>query len=296
MYLFTGSGVAIFTPFLPNGEIDWSSYERLIKFHIEHMTDAIIVSGTTGENATLTDDEIIKLIQFTVEKVDKRVPVIAGTGTNDTAHTIHLSRAAEAIGADGLLVVTPYYNKTNRQGMFLHFANIADSVNIPVILYHVPSRTGVQLSVDQVVELSEHPNINGIKDATGDLEFTQAVIDSTRTDFAVYSGNDDMIYDVLALGGQGVISVLANVAPFETHQICELFFDHREEESKQLQQHHASLIESLFLEVNPIPVKYVAYRLNHCHNTYRLPLFEPSNEVKERLELELANLGHYRID
>ncbi|UUX34052.1 4-hydroxy-tetrahydrodipicolinate synthase [Fundicoccus culcitae] len=296
MSLFTGSGVAILTPFLPNGEIDWDAYGKLVDFHLQHKTDAIIVTGTTGESVTLTDEEQIKLLQFTLERVDKKVPVIAGTGSNDTAHTIHLSRAAEAVGADGLLVVTPYYNKSNRQGMFLHFASIADSVNIPIILYHVPGRTGVELTVDQVVELSQHPNINGIKDATGDLAFTQAVIENTHPDFAVYSGNDDNIYDVMAIGGQGVISVLANVAPEETHNIVQLYNDGKEAESQALHQSLAGLIESLFLEVNPIPVKYLAHLLGHCHNAYRLPLFEPSDLVKERLVNEAENLSQYIIE
>lgn len=294
MELFTGSAVALITPFLESGEIDWPAFNNLIDFHLNNQTDALVITGTTGEVSTLTDEEQIELISVAVDRVAGRRPVIAGTGINDTRHSIFLSQAAEKAGADALLCVTPYYNKGNDEGLIRHFWSIADSVNIPVILYDVPGRTGVGLSVDQVVRLAKHPNIVAIKDARGDMDHTKqlaAALDLSQ--FAIYSGNDDLIYDVLEAGGKGVISVLANVAPKETHDLCQAFLSGDHQVAREIQDTYADLIDALFVEVNPIPVKYLSHLLGYNANAYRLPLWEPSAAVKELLETFVSVLSHY---
>lgn len=295
MEIFKGSAVALITPFDETGAIDWPAFDALLTFHLENQTDALVITGTTGEVSTLTDEEQINLIKRAVEVVEGKIPIIAGTGINDTRHTIELSTKAQAAGADALLLVTPYYNKANHQGMLLHFTKIADAVSIPIILYHVPGRTGAVLSVEQVVELAQHPNIVAIKDATGDLSYTKALAEQVDLDqFAIYSGNDDLIYDILALGGKGVISVLANILPQETHQICQSYFEGDTEISHQLQNDYARLIDSLFVEVNPIPVKYMMHLMGYNQNAYRLPLWEPSEQVKKELESLLPVVKHYQ--
>lgn len=295
MEIFTGSAVALITPFDETGAVDWPAFDALLTFHLENQTDALVITGTTGEVSTLTDEEQINLIKRAVEVVEGKIPIIAGTGINDTRHTIELSTKAEAAGADALLLVTPYYNKANHQGMLLHFTKIADAVSIPIILYHVPGRTGTVLSVEQVVELAQHPNIVAIKDATGDLAYTKALAEQVDLDqFAIYSGNDDLIYDILALGGKGVISVLANVLPQETHQICQSYFEGDTETSHNLQNNYARLIDRLFVEVNPIPVKYMMHLMGYNQNAYRLPLWQPSEQVKKELESLLPVVKHYQ--
>ncbi|WPC08634.1 4-hydroxy-tetrahydrodipicolinate synthase [Globicatella sp. PHS-GS-PNBC-21-1553] len=295
MEIFKGSAVALITPFDETGAIDWPAFDALLTFHLENQTDALVITGTTGEVSTLTDEEQINLIKRAVEVVEGKIPIIAGTGINDTRHTIELSTKAEVAGADALLLVTPYYNKANHQGMLLHFTKIADAVSIPIILYHVPGRTGATLTVEQVVELAQHPNIVAIKDATGDLSYTKALAEQVDLDqFAIYSGNDDLIYDILALGGKGVISVLANILPQETHQICQSYFEGDTETSHKLQNDYARLIDSLFVEVNPIPVKYMMHLMGYNQNTYRLPLWEPSEQVKTELESLLPVVKHYK--
>lgn len=293
MEIFRGSAVALVTPFDENGEIDWQAFNELMQFHLENDTDALVITGTTGEVSTLTDDEQINLIEQAVKYVDGKVPIIAGTGINDTRHSIQLSKRAENVGADALLLVTPYYNKANHEGMLRHFTNIADSVNIPIILYNVPGRTSTNLTVDQVVTLSKHPNIRAIKDATGDLNYTRQLSKALDlSNFSIYSGNDDLIFDILSLGGKGVISVLANVLPKETHQLCQTFFDGKIAESEAIQTYYQELIESLFQEVNPIPVKYLTHLLGYNQNAYRLPLWEPSEKVKTNLAHLLPLVNH----
>lgn len=295
MEIFKGSAVALITPFDETGAIDWPAFDALLTFHLENQTDALVITGTTGEVSTLTDEEQINLIKRAVEVVEGKIPIIAGTGINDTRHTIELSTKAQAAGADALLLVTPYYNKANHQGMLLHFTKIADAVSIPIILYHVPGRTGATLTVEQVVELAQHPNIVAIKDATGDLSYTKALANQVDLEqFAIYSGNDDLIYDILDLGGKGVISVLANVLPQETHQICQSYFEGDTETSHKLQNDYARLIDSLFAEVNPIPVKYMMHLMGYNQNAYRLPLWEPSEQVKTELESLLPVVKHYK--
>lgn len=295
MTIFTGSAVALVTPFLPDGQVDWAAFEDLVYFHLENETDALVITGTTGEVSTLSDQEQIDLIRRAVEIVKGQIPVIAGTGINDTQHSIYLSQEAEKVGADALLIVTPYYNKGNHQGLMRHFTSIADAVQIPIILYDVPSRTGVGLSVEQVVALASHPNIVAIKDAKGDMDHTKTLAQALNLDeFAIYSGNDDLIVPLMEAGGKGVISVLANVAPRETHCMTQAVLEGRIEEARKMQGDWNALIESLFLEVNPIPVKYGLYLLNRLNNVYRLPLWEPSDFVKNRLQQEIAAVGHYQ--
>lgn len=295
MLIYEGSAVAIVTPFDERtNEIDWQAFEGLLDFHLENETDALVITGTTGESSTLTDPEQIALIKFAVDHVAGRVPVIAGTGINDTAHAVMLSKEAELVGADALLIVTPYYNKTSTRGMLIHFKTIADSVNIPIILYHVPGRTAATLTVEQVVELATHPNIVAIKDATGDLEYTKALREQLPADFAIYSGNDDINLEILKLGGNGFISVTANVLPRELHAQYQLFADGKIEEAEALTEKLAGINEALFVESNPIPVKYLAHTLGHLQNSYRLPLVEPTDETKQLLASYDELVANYR--
>lgn len=294
MKYFTGSAVALITPFDSLGEVDWQAFDDLLTHHLTHQTDALVITGTTGEVSTLTDEEQIELIERAVLRCKGKKLVIAGTGINDTRHSIELSQAAERVGADMLLLVTPYYNKANEEGLFRHFTAIADSVNIPCILYHVPARTGTAMTPKQVAQLAQHPNIIGIKDATGDLNYTKEVINlTTEQEFYIYSGNDDLIADIMALGGKGVISVLANVLPDETHELCQLMLDGKTAEGYALQQEMMPLIEALFLEVNPIPVKYLLSQLRWNELIYRLPLWQPSDEVKHRLNQYISLASRY---
>ncbi|AXY25656.1 4-hydroxy-tetrahydrodipicolinate synthase [Suicoccus acidiformans] len=297
MTVFTGSGVAIVTPFVENThEIDYRSFQTLLDFHLDHGTDAIIVAGTTGESSTMTDEEQVDLIKFTVDHIDGRIPVIAGAGINDTRHAIRLSQQAENAGADALLILTPYYNKANHEGLLRHYRAIADSVDIPIIMYEVPGRTGMAMTVDEVVELSEHPNIVGLKDATGNMEFTRAVLERTDDDFAVYSGNDDLNHEIMTLGGKGVISVTANVLPDEVHELCQLHLDGNGQDAAVIDQQLEGINRDLFVEVNPIPVKYLVHKMGYCSLDYRLPLYEPSDEAKKVLDGYLTTLAKNNRD
>lgn len=293
--IFKGSGVAIVTPFKKENvyEVDYNQFEKLINMHLTNKTDSIIVCGTTGESATLTHEEKHKLLECAIKTVNKKIPVIAGTGSNDTRHAIELSVMASNLGADGLLIVTPYYNKCTQQGLIAHYKKIAESVNIPIILYNVPSRTGVNMLPETVSELAKIPNIVGVKEASGNLEQVKKIIELTRKinkDFAVYSGNDDQIYDVLDLGGDGVISVLANVRPEDTHNICEEYFNGNKEKSKQLQDKYLPLIKVLFSEVNPIPVKEALNFEGYEVGEPRLPLTPLTSENAKILKKELNKI------
>ncbi|MBE7028873.1 MAG: 4-hydroxy-tetrahydrodipicolinate synthase [Ruminococcaceae bacterium] len=288
--VFTGSGVAIITPFNENG-IDFESFGKLVDFHLENSTDAIIVCGTTGEAATMPDNEHLSAIEFVVKRVNKRIPVIAGTGSNDTVHGVKLSKEAERLGADALLVVTPYYNKANKQGLVNHFKMIADSVQIPVILYNVPSRTGMNIALDVLEELKDIDNIVGIKEASGNMSYVMELAAKFADRFDIYSGNDDIIVPVMSVGGKGVISVLANVLPKETHDICQLYLDGKCEESRKLQLKLLDLINSLFCEVNPIPVKTAINLMGLNGGILRMPLYEMAPNNKERLIKDLKAAG-----
>lgn len=284
--VFRGAGVAIVTPFTADG-INFPEFGRLIDDQIAHGTDAIIVAGTTGEAATMNDAEHKEAIKFTVDRVKKRVPVIAGTGSNDTSYAIHLSQYAERAGADGLLLVTPYYNKCTQKGLVAHFQAIADSVNIPCILYDVPSRTGVSIKLTTYVELAKHPNIVAVKEANGDLSSILRLRHACGDELAVYSGNDDQIVPILSLGGKGVISVLSNVAPQATHDMCQLYFDGDVEKARDLQIAYTDLIDALFSEVNPIPVKTAMRLIGWAAGPLRPPLSEMEPEHVEQLKSAL---------
>ena len=287
--IFTGAGVAIVTPMNADGSINYTRFGELIEEQITGGTDAIVVVGTTGEASTMTDEEHIEAIRFTVEKVAKRIPVIAGTGSNDTGYAIKLSRQAEAAGADALLQVTPYYNKTSQRGLVAHFNAIADSVNIPIILYNVPSRTGVSISIDAYIELDKNPNIVATKEASGNLSLAAMI--AAKTDLVLYSGNDDQILPMLSLGGKGVISVSSNVIPREKHDMVSLYLNGEHEKALQLQQKYLDLENALFIDVNPIPVKEAMNLMGKNVGECRLPLVKMEEAKIEKLRAELKKVG-----
>ena len=284
--VFRGAGVAIVTPFDESG-INFDELGRLIDYQIENSTDAIIITGTTGESATMTDDEHKAAIKFAVEHVNKRVPVVAGAGSNDTSYAIQLSQYAEKIGADALLLVTPYYNKCTQNGLVAHYKKIADNVDLPIILYNVPSRTGVNIKPETYQKLSEHPRIVAVKEANGDLSSIVRTKKLCGDELEIYSGNDDQIVPILSLGGKGVISVLSNVAPRDTHLICQLYFEGKIEAAAKLQIDYSDLVDALFCEVNPIPVKTALKLLGWNVGNLRMPLseIEPKNFEKVRAAL-----------
>ncbi len=281
--IFEGSGVAIVTPFTNDNKINYDELKKLIDFQIKNNTDAIVVCGTTGESATLSNSERRELIKFTVEYVNHRVPVIAGTGSNNTQYAIELTKYAESINVDGALVVTPYYNKTTQKGLICHYTSIANSVSIPIIMYNVPSRTGLNIEPNTAFELSNVKNIVAIKEASGNISQVLKIKELCQDNLQIYSGNDDQIVPILACGGIGVISVLANVKPNITHYICANFFDGKIKEALNLQIQNLPLINSLFCETNPIPIKYVLNRMNYNVGQTRLPLVGLSNEHIEEI-------------
>lgn len=266
-----------------DGSIHYEELARLIDWQIENHTDAIIICGTTGESSTMTDDEHAECIRFAVEKVNHRVPVIAGAGSNDTAYAVWLSKEAKAAGADGLLHVTPYYNKASQTGLVRHFSTIADATDLPVILYNVPSRTGCGIKPSTYAELAKHPNIVAIKEANGDIASVAYTRSLCGDELAIYSGNDDQIVPILSLGGLGVISVLSNVCPQETHDICQLYFDGKVKESSDLQIRYMDLVAALFSDVNPIPVKQALNYMGFAAGACRLPLCDMSEPAKQHL-------------
>lgn len=289
--IFKGSGVALITPFNEDGKVNFEKLGELVEFHIENNTDAIIACGTTGEASTLDDEEHLAVIKYVIDKVNKRIPVIAGTGGNDTNHSIYMSQQAEKLGADALLVITPYYNKGNKSGIKKHFEAIAASVKIPIIMYNVPGRTCVNMSPSLVAELAKLDNIVAIKEASGDLAQVAEIARLVPDDFAIYSGNDDSILPLLSLGGHGVISVLANICPKETHDLVYKFFEGDLESSRKLQLEMKPLIDALFIEVNPVPVKTAANLLGFNVGNLRLPLAEMDSKNIEVLQKELINWG-----
>jgi 4-hydroxy-tetrahydrodipicolinate synthase len=282
--IFTGSGVAIATPFDKDGNIDYSELGRLIDFNIKSGTQAIIICGTTGESSTMSDDEHTNAIKFAVEHVAKRVPVIAGTGSNDTKYAVWLSQYAESLGVDGLLIVTPYYNKATQKGLIKHYTYIADRVKTPIILYNVPSRTGVNILPETYLELSKHENIVAVKEANSNISQIAQTRALCGDKLHMYSGNDDQITPILSLGGIGVISVLANVIPKETNDICRLYFEGKVKESADLQLKYMDLINALFIEVNPIPVKAALSLMGYKMGGLRMPLFDIEEKHLEILK------------
>ena len=286
---FTGSGVAIVTPF-DGMTTNYDELGRMIEFHIENNTDAIIICGTTGEAATMPDEEHLAAIKFTVDKVAGRIPVIAGTGSNDTAHAIELSKKAEEFGVDGLLSVTPYYNKTTQKGLIAHFTAIANAVNVPIILYNVPSRTGMSFAIDTLKELAKVNNIVAVKEASGNISY-MAKVAAEVPELYIYSGNDDMIVPTLSLGGKGVISVVANILPQETHNICDYYFKGEVQKSRELQLNMLELINNLFIEVNPVPVKTAMNLMGFKAGNLRMPLVDMDSANLEKLKKSMVDFG-----
>ncbi len=292
MSIFRGSGVAIVTPMHEDGAVDYEQFAELIEFQAANGTDAIIVCGTTGEASTLTHEEHLDVIKYCVETVAGRIPVVAGTGSNCTETAVYLSKEAQSAGADGLLLVSPYYNKATQKGLYAHFRAVAEAVDLPILLYNVPSRTGCNILPETVVKLCQDmENIVGVKEASGNITQIASLAALADGKVDIYSGNDDQIVPIMALGGLGVISVLANVAPAQTHEICQKFFDGDVEGSRRMQLEAIELCQALFCEVNPIPVKAALNLMGKCSGALRMPLtpMEPSN--MQRLENAMKAYG-----
>lgn len=289
MAIFEGAGVAIVTPFLANGEINFGKLEEYIDFQINNGTDAIIICGTTGEASTMTDEEHLECIKIAVDRTAGRIPVIAGTGSNDTRHGINLTKQAKALGVDATLQVTPYYNKATQKGLIEHFTAIGCEVDLPMILYSVPSRTGVTIQPKTVAELAKYDFVQGIKEATGNLSTVAEIAALCGTDFPIYSGNDDQILPVLSLGGRGVISVLSNVAPRQTHDMVKLYLEGNHAEALRLQLDFIPLVKALFCEVNPIPVKAALNLMGMEAGPCRLPLTNLEEEHVSLLKKALVD-------
>lgn len=289
--IFTGAAVALVTPFQTDGSINYEEFARLIDFQIENGTDALVIAGTTGESSTLSEQEHIDLIKFAVEHTNHRVPVIAGTGSNSTETAVMLSKAAEEVGADALLIVTPYYNKTTQRGLYVHYKTIAESVKLPIILYNVPSRTGLNIDVETAAKLAEIENIVAMKDAVGSITYTANLIARCGDSLDVYSGNDDQIIPMMSLGAKGVISVLSNVAPKETHDMTAAALAGDFQTAAALQLKYLGLIHALFIETNPIPVKEAVNQMGYAAGGCRLPLYEMAEETKATLVAEMKKQG-----
>lgn len=287
--IFKGCGTALATPFDENG-INFKVFEEMLENQIENGVDALIVCGTTGESSTMTEKERKDAIKFVVDVVKKRVPVIAGTGSNNTAQAMAMSKYAEEVGADGCLVVTPYYNKTTQGGLIAHYSAVASSTRLPIILYSVASRTGVNILPETCLELSKIPNIVAIKEASGNISQIAKIAELCGDNLHIYSGNDDQVVPIMSLGGLGVISVLSNVAPKYTHDMCQNFFDGKLDEALKMQLRALSLINALFCEVNPIPVKYALNLMGYDFGKPRLPLVELSDKNKVVLENEMKKM------
>lgn len=292
MAIFTGSGVAIVTPFYADGSINYDKLEELIDFHCNNGTDSIVICGTTGESATMTEAEHVECIKKAVEFSKGRIPVVAGTGSNATYTAIELSKEAEAAGADGLLIVTPYYNKCTQAGLAAHYTAIAKEVKTPIIMYSVASRTGVNIAPETVASLVKNvDNIVGVKEASGNISQIAKIMNLTDGKVALYSGNDDQIVPIMSLGGIGVISVLANVAPKETHDICAKYLAGDVKGSAELQLKALPLVDALFSEVNPIPVKKAMQLMGHEVGPLRMPLTELTEGNTEKLAKAMKEFG-----
>jgi 4-hydroxy-tetrahydrodipicolinate synthase len=292
MAIFKGAGVAIATPFKENGEVNYEEFARHIEFQIENGTDAIIVCGTTGEAATMSEEEHMEVVKFCIDKVAKRIPVIAGTGSNCTQTAIDLSKKAQEYGADGVLLVTPYYNKATQGGLYAHFAAVAKEITIPIILYNVPSRTGCNILPETAVKLArDFENIVGIKDATGNISQTTKMMQLAEGCIDLYSGDDDQIVPLMSIGGLGVISVLSNIAPKQTHEICQKCLDGDFAAARELQFKAFPLVKALFSEVNPIPVKSALKMIGFEAGPLRLPLTEMEPENQAKLKEEMKKYG-----
>lgn len=288
--IFEGMATALITPITENG-IDYEAFARLIDWQIDQGINALVVCGTTGESSTLTDEEHKEAIAFAVKQAKGRVPIIAGTGSNDTAYALDLTKFACEAGVDGVLVVTPYYNKATQKGLIKMFTSIADAATAPVILYNVPSRTGVNILPATVAELAKHPNINGIKEASGNISQIAETAALCGDSINLYSGNDDQVVPIMSLGGKGCISVLSNLLPKESAQMCQSFKDGDTKTACDMQLKYLKLINALFSEVNPIPVKAAMAKMGFCEDYLRLPLTPMEDEAREKLFKEMQNVG-----
>ena len=289
--IYTGAGVAIITPFTKEGKVNYPALKTILEYQIAHGTDAIVICGTTGESATLSHEEHTEAIRFTVETVAHRIPVIAGTGSNDTAYALHLSNEAEKIGVDGLLMVTPYYNKASQAGLIKHYTYLADRVSTPIIIYNVPSRTGCDVKPETYAELSKHKMIYAAKEASGNISTIAKTISLCEKDFAIYSGNDDQITAIMSLGGKGVISVLSNVAPQVAHDIAAAALAGDFEQSRKLQIEYLELCNALFMDVNPIPVKQAMNMMGFDAGPLRMPLCEMNEANTAKLKAVMEKYG-----
>lgn len=289
--IFTGAGVAIVTPMNADGSINYDKLGELIDFNIDNGTDAVIICGTTGESSTMSDEEHIECIRYAVERTAHRVPVIAGTGSNHTEYAVNLSKTAEKLGADALLCVTPYYNKTSQAGLIAHYTAIAEAVSLPIILYNVPSRTGVNILPETLKKLSEIENIVAVKEASGNISQVAKIAALCGDDLDIYSGNDDQIIPIIALGGKGVISVLSNCMPFETHEIASLCLENRYDEAREKASRLLAFTNGLFCDVNPIPVKEALNIMGFDVGECRLPLIRMTDEKIASLKAVMAEIG-----
>ena len=289
--VFTGSGVALVTPMKEDGSINYDALDRLIEFHLQNGTDAIVACATTGESPVLSHEEHRKIVEFIVKKIGKRIPVIASAGSNDTRYSVELSRSLQDAGADALLLITPYYNKTSQAGLIKHFYYIADRVDLPIILYNVPSRTGCNIRPETYAELAKHPNIVGTKEANGDLDACARTIALCGEDLTVYSGEDNQTLPILSLGGKGVISVLANILPKVTKQICADYLSGNVESSRRAFLKYLELMDALFWDVNPIPVKDAMNRMGMDCGGCRLPLVPMDGGLEKKLCSVLKKYG-----
>ena len=286
-----GSIVALITPFHADGSVDYDSLEKLIEFHIDAGTDALLPLGTTGESSTMTHEEDNDVVRFVVEHAAGRIPVIAGSGSNCTQTMLEKSLMYQRLGADGLLLITPYYNKSNEEGIYQHFKTVADAVDIPCIMYNVPGRTGCSISVRNVERLAEHPNIMGIKEASGSIAYASDIAHCLGPDFKMYSGNDDMVVPLMSLGASGVISVWANVQPTLVHDMVRAFLTGDTARARSIQVEGLPLVHALFSEVNPIPVKEACAQLGMCEANYRLPLVPMADANRARLVAAMKGAG-----
>lgn len=289
--MIKGSIVALVTPFHEDGSVNFEKLKELVEWHVANQTDGILVLGTTGESSTMTHEEDDSVVQCVIETVAKRVPVIVGAGSNNTNTMLKKSINYEKMGADQLLLISPYYNKTNEEGMIQHFKTVADAVHIPIILYNIPGRTGCSISEHAVAVLSQHPNIKGIKEASGNLSYAMNISKYLHDDFVMYSGNDDIIVPMMSLGSSGVISVLANVLPNETHEMVHAYLDGDAKKALAIQHQYLDLIHALFVEVNPIPVKEAMNQMGMQIGGYRLPLTQMSEAHKELMKQRLEEAG-----
>lgn len=287
--IFTGVATAIVTPMSADGSLNYEEFGRLLDFQVENGADAVVVCGTTGEASTMTDEEHVECIRYAVERVNKRIPVIAGTGSNDTGYAVELSKLAQKSGADALLQVTPYYNKTSQRGLAKHFLTIADSVDIPIVLYNVPSRTGMNISIDCYKEIANHPNIVATKEASGNMDLMMQI--ATYTDLDIYSGNDDEALCALATGAKGVISVTANCMPREKHDEIMLFLNGKHAEALDMQKKLLAFEKALFMDVNPIPVKEALNIMGFNAGECRLPLCSMTEDMIAKLRATMEPLG-----